>query len=145
MPPTIECSARVRIPLPSADAAIHYFTPEGERLWAPGWDPSYPAGVPPDPAPGLVFETEAHGGRTTWVVTHVAPREMAYSRVVPGEQAGTVVVRCEPDGDETVAHVTYRLTALSPAAAERLADFGDDYPRLMSLWEQLIGEAVARG
>jgi hypothetical protein len=80
---TIECSGRVRVPLPP-DAVIHYFTPEGERDWVPGWDPAYPAGAPAELAPGLVFETEAHGPRTTWVVTGAAPREVAYCRVVPG-------------------------------------------------------------
>lgn len=142
MSPAIECSGRVRVAL-SPDAAIQYFTPEGERRWAPGWDPTYAAGAPAELAPGLVFETEAHGARTTWVVTHSAPREMAYSRVIPGEHAGTVAVRCEPDGDDTVAHVTYRLTALGPEAARRLADFEQAYPRFMRLWEELIGKALA--
>jgi len=32
---TIECSGRVRVPL-SPDAAIQYFTPEGERRWSRG-------------------------------------------------------------------------------------------------------------
>ena len=68
---------------------------------------------------------------------------MAYCRVIPGEQAGTVAVRCEPDGDDTVAHVTYRLTALGPEAAQRLADFEEAYPRFMRLWEELIGKALA--
>ena len=61
MQTTIECSGRVRVPL-SPDAAIHLFTPEGERDWVAGWDPTYPAGA--DLAPGLVFET---GPTTTWV------------------------------------------------------------------------------
>jgi hypothetical protein len=144
MSSTIACSGRVRVPLPP-DAVIHYFPPEGERDWVPGWDPAYPAGAPAVLAPGLVFETEAHGPRTTWVVTGAAPREVAYCRVVPGEQAGTVVVRCEPDADATVAQVTYRLTALGPDAARRLADYEDAYPRMMKRWEELIGEAIARG
>ena len=142
MPSRIECTGCVRVPL-CPDAAIQYFTPEGERQWAPGWDPTYAAGAPAELAPGLVFETEAHGARTTWVVTHSGPRELAYSRVMPGEQAGIVTVRCEPDGDGTVAHVTYRLTALGPEAARRLVDFEAAYPRLMRLWGELIGKALA--
>jgi hypothetical protein len=141
---TIECSGRVHVPL-SADTAIHYFTPEGERDWVPGWAPTYPAGAPTELAAGLVFETESAGTRTTWVVTRCAPREMAYGRVVPADHAGTIAVRCEPDGEDTIAHVTYRLTALGPDAARRLADFEDDYPRFMRLWEELIGQAVANG
>jgi hypothetical protein len=141
---TIECSGRVRVSL-SPDAAIHYFTPEGERHWVPGWDPTYPAGDTGELAPGLVFETASDGGRTTWVVTRSAPREMAYGRVRPGDHAGTIAVRCEPDGDGTVARVTYRLTALGPEGARRLAEFEETYPRFMTLWEELIGAAVAGG
>jgi len=141
---TIECSGRVRVPL-SPDAAIQYFTPEGERRWVPGWDPTYPAGAAVPLAPGLIFETVADGGRTTWVVTHNAPREMAYGRVLPGDHAGTVAVRCEPEGDGTLAHVTYRLTALGPHGARRLAEFEEAYPRFMSLWEEMIGAAVSGG
>jgi hypothetical protein len=144
MPPTIECSGRVRVALAPA-AAIHYFTPEGERRWVPGWDPAYPAGDPVEPGPGLVFETAAHGARATWVVTHGGPLEMAYSRFVPGEHAGTIAVGCEPDGDGTLAHVTYRLTALGSEGARRLAGFEEAYPRTMRRWEELIGRAVASG
>jgi len=141
---TIECSGRVRVPL-SPDAAIHYFTPEGERQWVPGWEPMYPAGAEARLVPGLIFETVADGRRTTWVVTHSAPRAMAYGRVLPGDHAGTVAVRCEPEGDGTVAHVTYRLTALGSDGARRLAEFEEGYPRFMTLWEELIGAAVSGG
>ena len=144
MTTTIECSGRVRVPL-SPDEAIHYFTPEGERHWVPGWDPTYPAGTTGELAPGLVFETASDSGRTTWVVTHSAPRDMAYGRVLPGDHAGTIAVRCEPHGDGTVARVTYRLTALGPEGASRLAEFEEAYPRFMTLWEELIGVAVAGG
>jgi hypothetical protein len=141
---TIECSGRVRVPL-TPEAAIHYFTPEGERDWVPGWEPTYPAGAGAPLAPGLIFETVADGTRTTWVVTRCAPREVTYGRVAAGDHAGTVTVRLEPEGDGTVAHVTYRLTALGPDGGRRLADFEAGYPRFMSLWEELIRTAVAGG
>jgi hypothetical protein len=144
MPTTIECSGRVRVAL-SPDAAIHYFTPEGERDWVPGWDPTYPAGAAGPLAPGLIFETVADGRRTTWVVTHSAAREMAYGRVLPGDHAGTIAVRCEADGDGTVAHVTYRLTALAPEGGRRLTEFEEAYPRFMALWEEMIEAAVSGG
>ena len=34
-----------------AGRAIDLFTPEGERAWAPDWDPTYPAGQPSVPIP----------------------------------------------------------------------------------------------
>jgi hypothetical protein len=142
MASTVECSGRVRVPV-APDAAIHFFTPEGERDWVPGWDPTYPAGAAAPLAPGLIFETVAGDAHTTWVVTHCGPREMTYSRVAPGDHAGTIGVSCEPEGDATLAHVTYRLTALGPDGAARLADFEAGYPRFMTLWEELIGKALA--
>ena len=144
MTTTIECCGRVRVPL-RADAAIHLFTPEGERDWVPGWDPAYPVGDGRELAPGLVFETASAAGRTTWVVIRSEPREVAYGRVLPGDHAGTVAVRCEPDGDGAVAHVTYHLTALGLDGARRLAEFEAEYPRFMTVWEELIETAVAGG
>ena len=37
----ISCCGEVRVALPP-DAAIELFTPEGERGWVPGWDPTLP-------------------------------------------------------------------------------------------------------
>jgi hypothetical protein len=38
----VVCCGIVRVALPP-ERALRYFTPEGERAWAPGWDPAYPA------------------------------------------------------------------------------------------------------
>ena len=54
-------------------------------------------------------------------------------------RAGTVEVRCEPDGDHTRAHVTYELTALGPDAG--LNDFAAHYPQMLAHWERLIADA----
>ena len=78
-------------------------------------------------------------------MTHSGPREMGYSRVLPGDHAGTVVVRCEPDGDATLAHVAYRLTALGPDGGRGPAEFEEAYAGFMTLWEELIGAAVSGG
>ena len=46
-----------------SELAMLQFTAEGERVWVPGWDPTYPAGDA-DSA-GTVFLTSAHGRDTT--------------------------------------------------------------------------------
>jgi hypothetical protein len=121
----ISCEGRVRVALPP-DEAIELFTPEGERRWVDGWDPRYPGDD------DGVFVT----GATTWVTVERGARSRRYARVTPGVQAGTVSVRCEPDGDDTVATVGYELTALGPEAD--LAAFDAEYEAFLAGWEREI-------
>ena len=123
----ISCQGHLRVALPP-DEAIELFTPEGERSWVDGWDPSYPG------ADDSVFVT----GATTWVTVERGDRSRRYARVTPGVQAGTVSVLCEPDGDHTLATVDYALTALSPGAAAQLADFAAGYADFLAGWEREI-------
>ena len=125
----ISCEGTVRVALPP-DEAIELFTPEGERRWVDGWDPSYPGGDE------SVFLT----GETAWVTVERGDRVRRYARVTPGVQAGTVSVRCDPDGDHTVATVAYELTALSAAAG--LDAFAAGYDDFLAGWER---EIAARG
>ena len=55
-------------------------------------------------------------------------------------QAGTVEVRCAPDGRGTRAEVTYDLTALGPDAD--LAGFRAGFPAMMEAWEASIAAAL---
>ena len=102
-------SGSVRLP-PGCETALFLFTPRGEKLWADGWDPQFPAPAEDDTEPGTVFET-AHGPqRTTWVVCAREPgRSVRYARVVHGQNAGTVTVTLDDAGTATVE---YDLTAL---------------------------------
>ena len=130
-------SGEVRVALPP-DRAIAMFTAEGERAWAPGWAPEYPAGD--DDAPGTVFTTAAGGVATVWVILERTPLTAAYARVAPGRSAGTVSVLLRPDGEHTLAEVTYDLTSLG--ADEELERFGEDFGEMLATWERLIGEAI---
>ena len=77
-----------------------------------------------------------HGGATVWV----AVGDLRYARVTPGVRAGTVEVRCAPDGDGTRAEVTYDLTALGPDAD--LAGFRAGFPAMLAAWEAAIAAAL---
>jgi len=125
----MNCEGTLHVPLPPAEA-IHLFTPEGERAWAPGWDPTH--------ASATVFTTDHHG-QTIWVITDQTPDSRRYARVTPGVHAGTVEVRCEPDGKHTHAHVTYELTALGPVAD--LDAFAAHYDAMLAEWQRLIADA----
>src|SRR4051812_7506894 len=102
-------SHTLRVPLP-VERALHLFTPVGERFWAPGWDPVFPAGEQGDGAArGTVFLT----GASTWVVVDREADRVRYARVTPGVRAGTIEVRLRADGAHALADVTYETPALS--------------------------------
>jgi hypothetical protein len=117
----------IAVPLPP-EQAITLFTPEGERAWAPGWDPQHHSDA--------VFTTDHDGTQTIWVVLDAGEDAVRYARVSPGRHAGTVEVRCRADGETTRAEVTYDLTPLS---ADALDDFGFD--AMFAEWERMIVEA----
>lgn len=127
----MNCRGTLHVPLPPANA-IHLFTPEGERAWAPGWDPVHVSAT--------VFTTDHHA-HTIWVITDETTTTRRYARVTPGVQAGTVEVRCEADGEHTRAHVTYDLAALGPEAG--LEAFAARYDAMLADWERLIADACA--
>ena len=122
-------SHTLRVPLPLADA-LHLFTPVGERGWAPGWEPVFPAGEQGDgAAPGTVFLT----GASAWVVVDRGAARVRYARVLPGMRAGTIEVRLRPDGDDTLADVTYVTTALND----------EPFDPELAHWEHAIRAALA--
>ena len=139
----IHCHGTVRVPLPP-ERALPLFTPRGERRWAAGWDPVFPAADADDAAPGTVFLTEAGGAQSIWMVADRTERSMRYARALPGVWAGTIEVHCEPDGAHTLAGVTYDLTALDESERPRLREFADGYEAYLGEWEREIVAALGR-
>ena len=141
-PGRVVCRGTSRVPV-SADRALRLFTPTGEREWAEGWNPVFPAEARDDGAPGTVFVTHAHGGgQAIWMVAHRTEHSMRYARAVPGVWAGTVEVRCEPAGSQAVAHVTYDLTALHDAQRPRLREFAAGFDALLHEWEHALAATL---
>lgn len=119
------------------ERAFYYFTPLGEKEWAGGWDPVFPA------EDETVFET-SHGHRTTWVVVDREPgRRIRYARVAHGVTAGTVDVTLAErrDGASEVT-VTYDLTALSDAGKAHLERFAAGYESFLRSWQEAIASAM---
>jgi hypothetical protein len=137
-------TGRVQVALPPAEA-FRLFTPRGEEVWAEGWHPTFPSPAPDDTEPGTVFETNAHGRPTIWLVTDRQPgTRISYARVTPGHQAGTVTVIVRPDGRHSEAEVTYQLTALADSEADKLREFADGYPAYLRSWEDAIAAWIRR-
>jgi MOSC domain-containing protein YiiM len=124
--------------------AFSYFTPEGERLWVPGFDPEYLHPVPGEQQPGAIFATTHGGERTLWMVTRFSPADgvAEYARVTPGSRRGTVrVTVAAAAAAASRATVTYRLTALSEGGNEVLAAMTDDaYAAMLRDWGRRIAE-----
>ncbi|EQD37692.1 hypothetical protein B1B_16027, partial [mine drainage metagenome] len=115
--------------------AVPLFTPMGERLWAQGWDPAFPAPAADDSEPGTIFQTDHAGRLSIWTVIHRNPGgAMGYATTTPGDRAGTVAVSCQPMGSGTRVTVSYDLTALTPTANDELTRFAMDYPDFLAHW-----------
>lgn len=135
-------SARIHVALP-VEEAFQLFTPHGEREWADGWDPTFPAPSADDSEPGTVFETDAHGHRCTWLVTHrTRGRRIAYAQVIPGERAGSVTVTLAASGGGSEVEVVYELTPLSEAGADHLKHFADGYREYLRSWQDAIAACL---
>jgi hypothetical protein len=124
----------------SAANAIVFFTPEGERLWVPGWNPTYPQGEPSE-TPGTVFTT-AHGHtQIVWVIHHIdrAAESAAYSRITAGHHAGTVKVRCtDLETDRCTVTVDYDMTSLTNNAAVLDAYNNESFAAMMEDWATTV-------
>ena len=144
---SVRRSGTLRVAAPMA-RAFPLFTPDGERLWVPGFDPQYLHPLSGEQGVGAIFTT-AHGGEDAlWMVLRFSPSEGVadYARVTPGSRGGTVQVALEPvDAATTQATITYDLTSTSEAGDEKLAAFtGAAYAEMLADWERKIAEAVAR-
>ena len=135
-------TAEITVALPR-EQAMEFFTAEGERRWAEGWEPRYPEPTRQD-GPGAVFTT-AHGGhQTTWIVVDHRPDGVRYARVTPGMTAGTVAVDVlSSDAHSTRLAVTYDLTALASEGETWLAAFDTHYETEIASWATDIASAVS--
>ncbi|HEX8854585.1 MAG TPA: hypothetical protein VF752_03220 [Thermoleophilaceae bacterium] len=145
-PDHINRHREIRVALP-LERAMHLFTPVGERLWAEGWDPEFPAGQDGDGStPGTVFLTASERGTTYWLVTERGDDYVRYARITPGLWAGIVEVRArKADEDSAVADVGYVLTALSDEGRAELRSFENGYNDYIDGWERDIENAMEAG
>lgn len=144
----VERSGSFTLPSPP-ERALARFTPEGERLWVPGWQPEtlHTPGADLD-VEGAVFRTAASGEETLWIVLRL-DREAGlaeYARITPGNRLGTVHVLCAPTANGgTEVRVTYRLTALSPAGDAVLASLSEEaYAGMLADWRTRVAALGAR-
>jgi len=140
----VERSGSFNLPSPP-ERTLEWFTPEGERLWVPGWEPEtlHTPGADLN-VEGAVFRTAATGEETLWIVLRLdrSAGIAEYARVtpgnrLPGNRLGTVHVRSTPSADGgTEVDVTYRLTALSEAGEAVLGALTEAaYAEMLADWQ----------
>lgn len=129
------------------EEAFFCFTPEGERDWAPGWDPRYHHPADGTLARGMVFTTGEGADHTIWtMVRHEPPQLVEYVRTTPASRTGTVLVQLAAEGAaRTRVTVTYTLTSLNDEGGRVLAEMDDaKFRGFIESWEQMIAAAISR-
>lgn len=120
------------------------FTANGERAWAPGWEPRILSGAEER---GSAFITTAHDGAlVTWIVTDYRPAQgrVSYARLVRDSNIGLVDVSCTEARGGTDISVRYTLTAVSEAGESFVARFLEDehYRRMIAEWQAATRKAL---
>jgi hypothetical protein len=123
------------------------FTAQGERAWAPGWNPEILSGAEER---GSAFRTRHEDGlETVWVVAEYKPLEgrVSYARTALGSNIGLVDVACtESAAGGTDVSVRYTLTPLSEAGRAFVTNFlkTEQYTKMIEEWRTATVKALAR-
>jgi hypothetical protein len=125
-----------------ADRAFPMFDPVNEARWSPGWRPAFLGGL--RVAAGMVFTTEDHSGRATWLLDRydLSAHVLRYVVFRPAELS-MLDISVQPAGpDASVATVAYTKTALDASAAAGVAAFAHHFPSQGPHWESAINAAL---
>lgn len=120
------------------------FSPEGEKLWVPGWDYENILGTT-ELAEDYVFLTKKHDHGTKeaiWVVKNYSAEShfVQYYKIEPGDKFGVITVDCqELEENSTKVEVTYKYIALSQTGERFVAGFDKDtYDKFIGEWGKLL-------
>jgi hypothetical protein len=125
-------------------AVFPLFTPEGEKLWAPGWDYDNLMGTAPLDEDYL-FLTRSHdhaANEAVWIVKTYIPERyrVQYYKIEPGEKVGIIEAACAPlSPASTEVQVSYRYVGLSETGNRFVERFTKkDYDAFIGEWKRLI-------
>jgi hypothetical protein len=134
----------------SVDAPIQtvfeLFSPIGEQLWVPGWNPELLH--PPDVrwGQGQIFRTQEEPGEAIWIVTGLnrEAHQVEYHRVEPHRHVARIRVKCTALGDRNTEVATaYAFVGLSREGNDKIrAMTVEAYSEKMKRWKQWISEYV---
>ena len=143
---SVEFNGRFAVAGP-IEAVFDLFSPLGERLWVPDWNPEllYPSGV--SWACGQIFRTREEAGDAVWVVTTLAreSHEVEYHRVEPSRYVARVRVNCTaPAHHITEVSTSYGFVGLTGEGNDAIEAMTDaSYAEKMKRWERWINQYLA--
>ncbi|HXI03872.1 MAG TPA: hypothetical protein VNI57_11915 [Candidatus Saccharimonadales bacterium] len=126
--------------------AFPLFSPEGERRWVPGWNPSILH--PPEGhwEAGQIFTTQEETGEAVWVISRLDRRahEAEYHRIEPGRYVARVEVACRPAPEGgTEAAIAYSFTGLSDSGNREIeAMTPEAYEAKLARWTEWIARSL---
>jgi hypothetical protein len=132
----------------SADRALLFFTPEGERAWVKGWDPKtvYPPQASVVFKANSVFRVDQNGEHSLWTIVEADLQEHVaeYIYVVEGERLSRVRVQIEPLSEQHCrVRVHYVHTATSEKGLHFLASVTEEsYTQKMRDWHRMVTAAM---
>ena len=120
------------------------FSPEGEKLWLPGWDYENVMGTT-ELSEDYVFLTKTHSHATRdaiWTVKRYDSDAhlVEFYKIEPDEKVGVVKVTCtELDSLRTSVEVTYKYIALSATGNRFISEFTTTaYDEFIGEWKTLL-------
>lgn len=128
------------------EEVFQLFSPLGEKLWVPDWNPEilHPPGASWDV--GLIFRTREETGDAIWAVTRLdrAAHTVEYYRVEPGRYVTRIKVSCVGNGKQTTeASTVYEFIGLSESGnAEIAAMTQNNYDQKMARWTRWINGSL---
>jgi hypothetical protein len=111
-----------------ASTVFPLFSPEGERLWAPGWSYTNLLGST-ELKPDYVFLTDTHDHKSVqaiWIVSDYDPDQhyVSYYKIEPEQKVGKITVECiEQSHASTLVRITYKYIGLSDSGNQFVAEF----------------------
>jgi len=138
-----QISRRASFDLPlSADAALPWFSPEGERQWVKGWNPQP---VFPETIAfrrDTVFREGEGQEKAVWTILD-ADREThraEYVRMAAASHTARILVTIEPVGAERCrVTVSYTVTVFGAHRQQLIEAFSEDaYAARMGSWQRQI-------
>ena len=131
-------SHEFELPFPPSEAMV-LFTPKGEEIWVPGWNPRYVDPPRGETREGMVFST--HDDAVWWTCLLWDPAgEARYLRLTPGVKFARVHVRCAPCGEgATQVQISYDWHAINEEGAREIAELGQEgFTHEIAKWRELI-------
>lgn len=139
---SVEHSRSFRIDQP-VESVFALMSPEGEKLWVPGWDYVNVMGTT-DLSEDYVFVTSSHDHASTdavWLVKRYEPEAhlVELYKVEPGEKVGVVRVKCRAMERETEIEVSYKYLALSESGRRFVSGFDRAaFSEFIDEWKRLL-------